>query len=74
MTIKTIIGENGVMPQLCRGGACPAAVVTEEGDVFVQGFLPEAAESSHLTASGGEGFVKMSRATFERIARQVLGS
>jgi hypothetical protein len=74
MTIEKIIGEQGQMPKLCRGGFCPAAVLTDDGNVFVQGFLPEQAESSELTAPGGEGFVKMSRVTFERIARQVLAS
>lgn len=74
MTIQKIIGENGAMPQLCGRGLCPAAILTAEGDVFVQGYLPETAESSQLTAPSGEGFVRMSRATFERIAQQVLGS
>jgi hypothetical protein len=74
MTIQTIVGENGRLPQLCRGGACPAVIVTEEGDVFVQGVLPDAGESGQLTAPAGEGFVKMKLATFERIAKQVLAS
>lgn len=74
MTIQKIIGEHGAQPQLCNRGACPAAVLTESGDVFVQGYVPDAAESGQLTAPGGEGFVKMSRATFEKIARQVLAS
>lgn len=74
MTIKTIIGEHGAMPLLCRNGACPAAVLTVEGDVFVQGYLPATAEAAQLTAPSGEGFVRMSRTTFEAIARQVLTS
>jgi hypothetical protein len=74
MNIQKIIGENGTLPKLCNGGTCPAAVLTENGDVFVQGYLPQPAESGQLTAPGGEGFVKMPRATFEKIARQVLAS
>ena len=74
MTIQKIIGEHGTLAQLCNGGACPAAVLTENGDVFVQGYVPEPAESGQLTAPGGEGFVRMPRATFEKIARQVLAS
>ncbi len=74
MKIEKIIGENGAMPQLCKGGICPAAVLADTGEVFVQGFLPDQAESGQLDAPSGEGFVKMSRATFEKIARQVLAS
>jgi hypothetical protein len=73
MTIQKIIGENGAMPQLCRGGACPAAVLTEN-DVFVQGFTPAPTEGAALAAPLGEGFVRMPRAVFEKIARQVLAS
>jgi hypothetical protein len=72
MKIEKIIGEHGVMPALCNGGTCPAAVLTADGDVFVQGYAPASNESSQLQAPSGEGFVKMSRATFEKIARQVL--
>lgn len=59
------------MPKLCGRGACPAAILTET-DVFVQGYNPKARESKKLTAPKGENFVRMSRATFEKIARQVL--
>jgi hypothetical protein len=72
MTIQKIIGENGAQLLLCKTGFCPAAVLTEEGDVFVQGYLPGASENGQLAAPAGEGFVKMSRSTFEKIARQVL--
>ena len=74
MTIQKIIGENGVLPQLCGRGACPAAILAENGDVFVQGFNPAADEAAVLTAPTGESFVRMPRATVERIARQVLNS
>lgn len=72
MTIKTIIGPNGTMPQLCNGGACPAAILAENGDVFVQGYLPTTTENAVLTAPSGESFVRMSRETFAKIAKQVL--
>lgn len=72
MKIHKIIGEKGEMPQLCNGGSCPAAILTEEGDLFVQGFIPSPAERSHLADPVGEGFVKMPREVFEKIARQVL--
>ena len=74
MTIQKIIGENGALPQLCKNGACPAAILADNGDVFVQGYTPVASESAALTAPLGEGFVRMPRATFEKIARQVLAS
>ena len=74
MTIQKIIGENGVLPQLCNGGSCPAAVLADNGDVFVQGYTPAPAEGAVLTAPVGEGFVRMPRATFEKIARQVLNA
>lgn len=74
MTIHKIIGEHGALSQLCRGGACPAAVLTAEGDVLVQGELLQGEESGQLAAPTGEGFVKMPRATFEKIARHVLAS
>ena len=72
MKITKIIGENGAVPQLCNSGACPAAILTDNGDVFVQGYVPAAGE--RLTAPAGESFVRMPRATFERIARHVLAS
>lgn len=70
MKITKIIGENGVMPQMCGRGACPAAILAENGDIFVQGYTPVAGEE--LPAPEGEGFVRMPRAVFEKIARQVL--
>jgi hypothetical protein len=74
MQITKIIGENGVLPKLCGRGQCPAAILAENGDVFVQGYVPASGESAELTAPQGEGFVRMPRATFEKIARQVLAS
>jgi hypothetical protein len=74
MTIEKIIGENGAMPQLCGRGMCPAAILADNGDVFVQGYVPNVAENAQLTAPSGESFVRMPRAVFEKIARQVLAS
>jgi hypothetical protein len=74
MKIHKIIGEKGEMPQLCGSGSCPSAILTEGGDLFVQGYIPSNAENNHLSGPVGEGFVKMPREVFERIARQVLNS
>ena len=74
MKIEKIIGENGTLPALCKNGACPAAILAEGGDVFVQGFIPAPAEGAALAAPLGESFVRMPRATFEKIARQVLAA
>ena len=72
MKIQKIIGENGTLPKLCGRGACPAAILADNGDVFVQGYIPAPGESNVLTAPDGESFVRMSRATFEKIALQVI--
>jgi hypothetical protein len=74
MKVQKIIGEHGILPQLCNQGACPAAILTDDDNIFVQGFLPNRNEDGQLIPPSGEGFVRMPRQTFERIARQVLGS
>lgn len=74
MKIQKIIGERGEMPQLCNNATCPAAVLTDGKDVFIQGYVPAAEEQGQLSAPEGEGFVRMPRAVFEKIARQVLNS
>ena len=74
MTIQKIIGENGTLPKMCGNGQCPAAILADNGDVFVQGYTPAPAEGAVLNAPSGEGFVRMPRSTFEKIARQVLAS
>jgi len=74
MTITKIIGENGPLVQMCNKGACPAALLADNGDIFVQGYVPADGEQRQLTAPSGESFVRMPRATFEKIARQVLAS
>ena len=74
MKIQKIFGENGALPQLCARGSCPTAILAENGDVFVQGYVPAPAEGAELIAPAGESFVRMPPATFEKIVRQVLAS
>ena len=73
MKILHVFGERGPQP-LCKKGACPAAVLTDDGQVFVQGYQPATDESAALGPPPGEGFVKMPLATFRKIASQVLKS
>jgi hypothetical protein len=74
MKIQKIIGENGAMSQLCGRGMCPAAILADNGEIYVQGNVLATDESAVLIAPSGESFVRMPRATFEKIARQVLGA
>jgi hypothetical protein len=50
MKIQKIIGESGAMPQLCGRGACPAAILADNGDVFVQGYIPAPEDGAALIA------------------------
>lgn len=72
MQIQRIIGENGPLSSVCNKGNCPAAIVTNDGSVFVQGYQLEPNEADVLSAPPGEGFVRMPLATLQKIARQVL--
>lgn len=74
MTIQKIIGEHGEMPQLCNGGTCPSAILTDGDEVIIQGYIPSPRERAHLSGPAGEEFVKMPRSVFDKIARQVLNS
>jgi hypothetical protein len=74
MKIQKIIGERGEMPRLCRGGSCPAAILTDGDNVVIQGYTLSVADRSNLSEPTGEDFVKMPRAVFEKIARQVLNA
>lgn len=69
MNIQKIIKSD-----LCNSGGCPAAILTDGENVFIQGFIPSEAESEHLSGPAGEGFVRMPRAVFDTIAQQVLNS
>ena len=71
MKITKILGEHGPQSQLCNGGACPAAILTDGTDAFVQGYLPSAHESKTLTAPEGEGFVRIPLSVLKNIAAQV---
>lgn len=62
------------MPQLCGNSSCPSVILTDAGDVFVQGYILAPAEAGVLKAPDGETYVRMPRTTFEKMARQVLGS
>jgi hypothetical protein len=74
MKVQTIFGENGKLSQLCGNGQCPAAIISDNDEIIVQGYLLASGESSVLTAPAGEGFVRMKRKTFEAISRHVLAS
>ena len=71
MKITTIIGEQGKLPQLCKNGACPAAIITDGESAFVQGYLLAETEQAELTAPAGEGFVRIPLAALKKIAAQV---
>lgn len=71
MKITTIIGENGAMPQLCKGGSCPAAIIAEDGNAYVQGYVLAESENARLDAPVGEGFVRIPLATLKKIAAHV---
>lgn len=72
MKIQTIIGENGTLSQLCKGGSCPAAIIAEDGNAYIQGYELETAEKAALAAPQGEGFVRMPLAVLRKIAEQVV--
>jgi len=59
---------------LCRGGGCPAAILTEGENVVIQGYSLSADDRSQLAEPAGEDFVTMPLAVFEKIARQVLNA
>ncbi|MBK1884680.1 hypothetical protein JIN85_19875 [Luteolibacter pohnpeiensis] len=72
MTIQKIIGENGPMNELCKGGTCPTAIITDGGDAYVQGYVLGAGEREHLKAPTGEDFIRIPIATLKKIAAQVV--
>jgi hypothetical protein len=71
MTIQKILGENGPQQELCNGGSCPAAIVGDDGNVYVQGYLLSQEASRVLTAPEGESFIRIPRDVAKRIAAQV---
>ncbi|BCX48581.1 conserved hypothetical protein [Haloferula helveola] len=71
MTIRTIIGENGPQAELCNGGQCPAVILTEEGNAYVQGNKLSTRERESLSAPEGEDFVSIPFEVLRAIAAQV---
>ncbi|WP_411845618.1 hypothetical protein AAFN60_18545 [Roseibacillus persicicus] len=71
MTIQKIIGENGPQDELCNGGSCPAAVVADDGNIYVQGYLPSPEAAATLIAPIGESFVGIPMDVAKKIAAQV---
>ena len=74
MKIKQIFGEHGALPQLCGKGNCPAAIITDDGNAYVQGYELSAGEQAGLNAPAGEGFVRIPTAVLQKIAAQVVQS
>ncbi|MGD1978628.1 MAG: hypothetical protein PVJ98_04485 [Akkermansiaceae bacterium] len=71
MTIQKILGENGPQQELCNGGSCPGAIVGDDGNVYVQGYLPSQEASNVLAAPAGESFVSIPMDVAKRIAAQL---
>lgn len=72
MTIRKILGENGPMGELCNGGSCPAAILTDGDAAYVQGYQLDAAEQGALSAPQGEQFVRIPLVVLKKIAAQVV--
>ena len=72
MTIRQIIGENGPQEELCNGGACPAAIIADNGNAYIQGYIPCPEAGDVLIAPAGEAFVEIPMATLKKIAAQVV--
>lgn len=68
MKIVSIIQEEGAIPQLCKNGGCPSAVIGDDGNVYVQGYQPSADQQEALSAPPGESFVRMPLEVLHRIA------
>lgn len=61
------------MSELCTGGACPAVIATDDGNVYVQGYIPDSEASGTITVPHGEAIVRIPLMTLKRIAAQVDG-
>lgn len=72
MTIRKILGENGPMTELCNGGSCPSAILTDGETAYVQGYQLDAAEQGALSAPEGEQFVRIPLPVLKRIAAQLI--
>ncbi|MBB5353855.1 hypothetical protein HNR46_004119 [Haloferula luteola] len=71
MTIRRILGENGPMDALCSGGQCPAFIIADNGNAYVQGKKLKQEERANLSAPEGEDFVAIPLLTLRKIAAQV---
>jgi len=60
------------MSELCSGGSCPAAILTDGDNAYVQGYLLDDAEKSGLSAPTGEDFVRIPLHALKKIAAQVV--
>ena len=71
MKISKIIGLEGPKPELCNGGGCPTLLLTEDGDVLIQGDRLNPKEDSQVTAPDHESFVKMPLATLQQLVKHI---
>jgi hypothetical protein len=71
MKIEKIIGPNGPVQQLCKGGGCPAAIIAADGNAYVQGYDLAEGERANLDAPAGESFVRIPLGTLKKIAAQI---
>jgi hypothetical protein len=55
----------------CGSGACPTVYVAADGDLVVQGWIPDPRESSEVPT--GEARVKIPRDLLMRAARELRG-
>lgn len=60
------------MSELCNGGSCPAAILTDGENAYVQGYIPNTAEFDHLSSPSGESFVRIPLNVLKKIAAQVI--
>lgn len=74
MKIRKILGENGPMAEVCNGSGCPAAILTDGDNAYVQGYLLSEAEKGSLSAPSGEDFVRIPLPVLKKIAAQVVGA
>lgn len=72
MIIRKILGEHGQISELCNGGTCPAAILTDGDNAYIQGYQLEAAEKECLSAPSGEDFVRIPLPVLKKIAAQVI--
>lgn len=72
MTIRKIFGEHGSQVELCNGGGCPAAILTDGDAAYVQGYKLHTHEREQLSSPSDEDFVRIPLPVLKKIAAQVL--